>query len=317
MRNTLAMIGALALAVACSSNGSSSGSGGSSAAGSGGVASGTGGATSGGASNGGTSNGGASSGGASSGGAGAGASAGASSGGSGNAGSGGSSNVCVTSAQMGHCPFGPYPQITGAGSDPYVDQNVWNPIQGWQQTLHATDPGHWYVSANMPAGNTAVVSFPNTGFNYNKALSSFSSIVSSFTDSIPTTNGTNAEASYDIWFKNTGAINEVMIQNDYSPGRGPACGTWTATNVQFGGSNGVPAHPWKLCVSGSTAYWETANGNMPSGTVDVLAMLKWLVTHGQLPSGVELTAFSYGFEVSSTGGRAETFRVSSFSAHAS
>ena len=49
--------------------------------------------------------------------------------------------VCVTSAQKGHCQFGPYASITGASTDPYVDQNVWNPISGWQQTLHATDPG--------------------------------------------------------------------------------------------------------------------------------------------------------------------------------
>jgi hypothetical protein len=207
---------------------------------------------------------------------------------------------------MGHCPFGPYPAITGASTDPYVDQNVWNPIQEWQQTLHATDPGHWYVTANMPVGNTAVVSFPNTGFFYDKALSGFSSIVSSFTDNIPARAGTNAEASHDIWFNNTGAIHEVMIQNDCSPGRGPGCGTWTAKSVQFGGSDGVPVHLWDLCVSGSTAFWETANGNMPSGTVDVLAMLNWLVSHGQLPAGVHLGGFSYGFEISSTGGWTRT-----------
>ena len=69
-----------------------------------------------------------------------------------------------------------------------------------------------------------MVSFPNTGFFYNKALSGFSSIVSSFTDSIPTRAGTNAEASYDIWFNHTGAVNEVMIQNDYSRGGAPLAG---------------------------------------------------------------------------------------------
>lgn len=215
---------------------------------------------------------------------------------------------------MGHCPFGRYPPITGASTKPYVDQNVWGPIRGWHQTLHAMDPGHWYVTANMAAGNTAVVSFPNTGFFYNRTLSRFSSIVSSFTDSIPEKAGTNAEASYDIWFNHTGTIHEVMIQNDYSPGRGPSCSSWTAKRVRFGGSNGIPVHPWDLCVSGSTAYWETADGNMPSGTVDVLAMLKWLVEHRQLPVGVQLGGFSYGFEISSTGGVKENFQVSRLTA---
>jgi len=224
--------------------------------------------------------------------------------------------VCVTSAQMGHCQFGRYWKITGASTDPYVDQNVWNPISGWHQTLHAINPGHWYVVANMPAGNTAVVSFPNTGFSYNRRLSKFSSLISAFTDSIPRRSGTNAEASYDIWFSNTGVVHEVMIQNDYSPGRGPGCASWTAKRVKFGGSEGVPAHRWDLCVSGSTAYWETATGNMVSGRVNVLAMLKWLVRHGQLPGRVHLTGFSYGFEISSTGSRNEEFRVTHFTAAA-
>ena len=223
--------------------------------------------------------------------------------------------VCVTSAQKGHCQFGPYASITGASTDPYVDQNVWNPISGWQQTLHATDPAHWYVTANMPAGNTAVVSYPNTGVDYNKALSGFSSITSSFTDSLPQTSGANAEASYDIWLNNWGY--EVMIQNDYTPSRGPACSSWTAKNVSFGGSNGVPVHPWNLCTSGSTSWWETADGNVPNGSVDVLGMLNWLVSHGQLPTGAQLGAVSYGFEISSTGGADENFQVSSFSVTAS
>ena len=169
----------------------------------------------------------------------------------------------------------------------------------------------------MPAGNTAVVSFPNTGFSFNKTLSGFSAIVSSFTDRIPSRTGTNAEASYDIWFTNTSTVHEVMIQNDYTPGRGPGCGTWTARNVRFGGRNGIPAHRWDLCVSGSTAFWETAHGNMPSGAINVLAMLKWLVSHGQMPAGVRLSGFSYGFEISSTAGVGENFQVRSFSVHAS
>jgi hypothetical protein len=223
--------------------------------------------------------------------------------------------VCVTSAATGRCQFGAYASITGTSANPYVDQNVWSPISGWKQTLHATDPAHWYVTANMAAGNTAVVSYPNTGVVFNKALSGFSSITSSFTDSLPQTSGANAEASYDIWLNNWS--DEVMIQNDYTPSRGPACGNWTAKNVEFGGSNGVPAHPWDLCTSGSTAWWETADGNLPSGSVDVLAMLNWLVSHGHLPAGAQLGAVGYGFEISSTGGADENFQVSSYSIAAS
>jgi hypothetical protein len=226
---------------------------------------------------------------------------------------------CVTSKAMGHCQYGKFSEITGADTNPYVDQNVWSPIPGWQQTLYATDPSQWFVTANMPAGNTAVVSYPNTGFFYYKALSKFNSIISSSADTIPRRSGTNAEATYDIWLgtgRSNDWVHEVMIQNDYSPGRAPTCGSWTAKNVMFGGSDGVPRHPWDLCVSGSTDYWETANGNMPSCTVNGLAMLNWLVSHGQLPQGLQLGAYSYGFEISSTGGVNEHFKVRSFTAAA-
>ncbi len=76
-------------------------------------------------------------------------------------------------------------------------------------------------------------------------------------------------------------------------------------------------HPWNLCTSGSTSWWETADGNVPNGSVDVLGMLNWLVSHGQLPTGAQLGAVSYGFEISSTGGADENFQVSSFSVTAS
>jgi hypothetical protein len=130
------------------------------------------------------------------------------------------------------------------------------------------------------------------------------------------TSGTNAEATYDLWFNNSG-VTEVMIQTDYSPGRGPSCGTWAATNVQFGGSNGVPVHHWDLCNGGGTMYWETADGNLSSGSVDILAMLNWLISHGYMPTGTTFGSMSFGFEVSSTSGVNENFQVSRFSITAS
>ncbi len=224
---------------------------------------------------------------------------------------------CVTSDAQGICNFGPDSQITGASSDPWVGQDVWNPISGWQQTLYATSPGDWYAVANIPAGNTEVVSFPNVAAYYSNAPSQYSVLTSSFDENMNATSGTNAEASYDMWFNDSGTVNEVMIQNDYSPGRAPSCDNWYATNVSFGGSNGVAARPWDLCVSGSTAYWETADGNFSSGSVDILAMVNWLISKGVLASGTTFSSISYGWEVSSTGGKDETFNMSSFSMTAS
>ena len=218
--------------------------------------------------------------------------------------------VCVTSALKGGCGPYLYPAITHSdGQNTVVGQNVWNPIPGFSQTLHATGPGNWYVSANMPAGNTAVVSFPNTGqeYYYKNTLAGFSSIYSSFTESMNPVSGTSAEAAYDIWLNNWG--NEVMIQHDIV-NRGTCPVTATAT---FGGSGGVPVQHWNFCKYGTELIWQLSGTGEKSGTVDVLAMLNWLVSHRYLPQGSGLTDISYGFEICSTGGRPETFTLSNFS----
>jgi hypothetical protein len=218
--------------------------------------------------------------------------------------------ACTTSAAKGSCgPYASYAQIQGSPSQVTVGQDVWNPISGWQQTLSATDPGNWSVTANMPSGNTAVVSFPNTGANYdNPALSSFSSIYSSFSETMNANSATNAHNGYDLWFNNWN--NEVMIQTDFAPS-GERCGSYEAS-ATFGGSNGVPVQTWSLCQFGSELIWQLAT-NESSGSVDIKAMTTWLENKGYLPGNSTVTALSFGFEISSTGGQNVKFSVSNFS----
>jgi len=216
---------------------------------------------------------------------------------------------CVTSALKGAC--GPYlypPIYHSDGQDTYVGQDVWNPIPGWSQTLYVHDPGRWSAVADMPAGNTAVVSFPNVGeeYYYTNTLAGFSSIYSSFTENMHQANGTSAEAAYDIWLNDWG--NEVMIQHDIvNRGTCPIVAT-----ASFGGSGGVPVQDWNFCRYGSELIWQLSGKGEQSGSVDILAMLNWLVGHGYLPQKSGLTDISYGFEICSTGGRWETFTVSRF-----
>ena len=226
--------------------------------------------------------------------------------------------ACVTSDPMGHCPFGADPQITGANDDPYVDQNVWNPISGWQQTLSANSPGDWQVVANMPIGNTGVVSYPNTGVDMAGAVDSYSQTTSSFSETMPHNSQTSAWAMYDLWFNNWN--DEVMIQYDFT-NNGDCTPVATA---QFGGSNGVPVQTWHLCRIGSdTLAWKLGAGegtekqSEQSGSIDILAMIKWLESHGYLLAGSTWTALSDGWEICSTGGQNETFNLSSYSVTAS
>lgn len=231
----------------------------------------------------------------------------------------GSPATCSTSAARGSCgPYDNYGLITGITSSTHIGNDVWNPISGWVQHLHAADPGNWYVTANMPAGNTAVVSYPSIGANYGRTtgaptpLSAYSSFYSSFTEHMNATGATSAWAAYDIWLghgTDTTFAYEVMIQHDFA-NNGPCTAKATA---KFGGSGGVPVQSWNLCQFDSELVWKLAGGSETSGTVDILAMLNWLVTHRYLPTDAGLFLIGYGWEICSTGGRNEKFQVSSFS----
>lgn len=236
------------------------------------------------------------------------------------------SGTCVTSAQQGEC--GPYSdsQIEGLGSGNQdklqIGNNMYSAIAGASSTLYASGPGDWHVIANMPAGNTGVVSYPSVGVDfhlenssgswYEQPLSNFSSMVSSFSENMNTNSGTSAWAAYDIWLN--GGNNEVMIQHDFA--NNGACSA--VATVTFGGSNGVPAQPWHLCQFGSEQVWKLGTNdnskiNEQSGNVDILSMLTWMEDHGDLPKNSTIGLLGYGWEICSTGGANENFQVNSFS----
>jgi hypothetical protein len=203
--------------------------------------------------------------------------------------------------------------MQGAAAQPTVGQDVWAAIPGWAQTLSANNPGSWSVTANMPAGNTAVVSYPNTGASYGeKPLSSFTSITSSFDETMPHNSSTSGWAGYDLWFNNWN--DEVMILHDFTSA-GPCDAA--ATHV-FGGSNGVPAQTWHMCDFGSEKVWKLGTDdnhlqNESSGSVDIMAMITWMENNGYLPKNSTITDLSMGFEICSTGSKPATFSVNQFS----
>jgi hypothetical protein len=225
---------------------------------------------------------------------------------------------CVTSKANGSCPtsgaYDYYPQITESnGYNTYVVQDVWNPINGWQQTLYSTDPGNWYVIANMPAGNTAVISYPDTQQIYGGRLSHWHYIYSSFSENSDTSTNTVDDTGYDIWLNKY--ADEVMIQHEVA-GHGQCDGDPpVAGPVKFGGTHRVPVNSWYLCQYGSELIWELPSSKgawtfgISHGRVDILAMLTWLVNNKYLRAKSTLEQIDYGFELSSTNGLDETFTV--------
>lgn len=219
---------------------------------------------------------------------------------------------CTTSKVDGGCGPYVYPKVQRSSMDPTIQQNVWNPISGWHQTLTAANPGNWRITANMPKGNTAVVSYPNTGAQYDEdPVSKYKVLTSSFTENMHATKGTSAWAAFDLWFNNWD--NEVMIQHDFA-GNAPC--PFVAKQV-FGGSHGVPRQTWGLCNFGDELVWKLTGGSEQKGSVDILAMVTYLETHHYMKAKSTITDLSYGWEICSTGGKKETFQVSAFSITAS
>lgn len=217
--------------------------------------------------------------------------------------------LCVTSADNGECgPYGNYKEIAGTNSEPYVAQNVWSGSSKYQQTLYATSPGSWYITANANTHFGGVLTFPNTGFFMTGAINSFSSIVSSWNVKIPRNARTAGWAAYDLWFNNW--ADEVMIQTDIT-----ANSYYDCTAVTSATFDGMPMH---LCVFGSERVWKPGVDdshliNRAAGKVDVRSILVWMERKGYLPRRSTWTAGSFGFEVCDTGGETETFRVNAFS----
>jgi hypothetical protein len=233
-----------------------------------------------------------------------------------------SSASCVTHAAKGSCGPYRYAAITGSGgSSTYVLNDMWAANKGTTQTLSVWNPGHWSVVANArPVGYTGVQTYPDAQQIYTRSdnspdpLSGFGSILSSFTENMNATGATSAEAAYDIWLgqsSSTNYANEVMVWND-TVHRGTCGGATVKAHASFGGSHGVSRRRWTLCeYAGKELIWYLANDNERSGTVNLLAMLTWLETHGYLPAGSGLNQIDYGFEICSTRGP-ETFTVSRF-----
>ena len=115
-----------------------------------------------------------------------------------------------------------YSGITNSnGYNTYVLNDMWNPPgAGHPQTIYVDNPGHWQVVSNQPAGNTAVLAYPDVQQIFTLTsdapapLSSFGSLFSDFKESMP--GGGDNEAAYDIWLGTASRSfsQEVMIWVD-------------------------------------------------------------------------------------------------------
>ena len=189
----------------------------------------------------------------------------------------------------------------------YVHNNMWN-VSGYnvRETLSACAYNNWYVTATMDntRGDGAVKTYPNVHTDYNEpAINSFSSITSTFSETSPHVG--IYQAAYDIWLNGVASngSTEVMIWND-NYHQVPA-GSVQAT-ATFGGRSYTV---WRT----GTYIAFVADVTFTSGSVDLLAIFKWMMSKGWLASNSTIGQIDYGFELVSTNGAPATFTVNNFS----
>jgi Glycosyl hydrolase family 12 len=195
----------------------------------------------------------------------------------------------------------------------FVANDAWN-VSAYKvsQTLYACSSANWYVVATMDnsKGDGAVKTYPDShrDFDSEPAISSFNSITSTFAETSPDTG--IYEDAYDIWLNGVASSGstEVMIWTD-NHGQTPA------GSVQ--GTVTVDGRSYTVYKTTGNYIAFVADSNFTSGTMDLLAFFKWLMTKGLISGSSTLGAVDYGVELVSTNGAPATFTFSNFAVNAS
>jgi hypothetical protein len=224
----------------------------------------------------------------------------------------------------GACPSsGAYSDGVRAGNyqAALVVQDVWNPSSALKsQVLSASSMADWQVKANLSAGNTAVLSYPDAQdtvtnpSNNPVPLASFATRSSTYAAQRPSETGTagpsdDYEAAYDIWLGRNGANydQEIMVWTDTRrqvPAGSDTRKTWTDP------STGVAYEIWDS--SGHNPVTLVRKSNATSGSVNLRSLFSWLQSAGYTTE-TGVNQIDFGFELCSTSGQAETFTVTDYS----
>jgi len=236
--------------------------------------------------------------------------------------------ACTTSSFDGGCDFAD-PAVygsntTGASS---VRNQIWGPVPGESSVMRANGLQDWQDTITVPAGNTSVTGWPDSQVTVTRwsqsagmqpdPLTNYSSLVSTLTLASQDVPGAAYDNGFDVWGGPSGTNNdyayEMMIWTDQR-NRG-TCGDVTVLGrATFGGDT------YTLCRNGPAGatseyiwYHSDSSGNpvnQTTTTVDIYAMVQWMIAQGYYPSGYGLNQVTVGSEVCSTGGVPETITLS-------
>ena len=191
-----------------------------------------------------------------------------------------------------------------------VRQEVWNPDASAlkKQVTEVWAPNKWRTTINAAKNNTAVNSYPDVASlvtdtdNRPVPFANYAAITSSWSVDCHETASTNAQAAYDIWLKDYDL--ELMIWVDtHGADRQPA-GSDTGIDVTF---DNVVYRLWAEDDNSTISFVRKTNAK--TGSIDIRAVIQYLVDQKRYPASVGINMFCFGFETPSTGGIDEVFEV--------
>ena len=184
-----------------------------------------------------------------------------------------------------------------------VRNDVWGSGAG-PQSIWANSGANWGVWANHP-NTDGIKSYPNVSKYIGKTINSLNTLTATFSATTPS--GGMWTSTFDVW--DASHDHEVMIWMNYTAAAGATSGlpqpisyNWTAagyakpvyTNVSVGG------HTWNIFRGDNTAnlvYSFVRTSKTNNATVDIKAILKWLVSKGWM-TDTTVGEVQYGFEIS-------------------
>ena len=215
-------------------------------------------------------------------------------GGAGGGGGGAGTRSCTSNPQGNLGPYD-YSGITNSnGFNTYVSNNMWGAQGGTTQTVCGTSPGAWTLTARTTQDQGgAVQTYPDvqqltnnwTGNGWGPCgncadtpINRLTSLTSTFNITNPPTSQGAWQAAYDIWTSS----GEFMIWTTYSDFR-------IANNgAQVLNPDVVVGDHYTDMNYGGGLEQMVVHGNPASGTVDILAVLRYWIAQGKLAANATI-----------------------------
>jgi len=182
----------------------------------------------------------------------------------------------------------------------FVDNDSWNGAAG-PQTVWADSRNDWGAESTQPAGNKSVMTYPNIARNFsNLPVSKLVTLRNGYRESMPAGAGLDAEAADDIWLNHWKIEVMIWVDNHGQRPAGTVVGHATILGQHFSVWSG--GRTWTLVLDHRQA----------AGHTHILAALKWLIRHHDIPASATLAQVAFGWEIVSTGSAPLDFTISRY-----